>query len=249
MKKFLILLISITLLFAIIIYYTFTWGSELLSTIIADIIPAEIQKQIGESSIQSMDIKEFEKTKLSVYTQTKIKKQFYQLVEKDSNEVVLLFRKAVYPNAFALPGNYIIVLDSLIKMSKDTLRYADVMGVLAHEAGHLQYKHSLKLMIQSGLTAAIVGYFIGDFSAFAATLTHQLLSLSYSRKYENEADDYAILLLNKNKIPTLPLANLLERINQYSNEKNIPEFLSTHPVTKERVEKLKKNSNFSSFYN
>lgn len=239
MKKIILFFIIVTLLIATAIYFTFKWGGEWISGIVADIIPVEIQEQIGKSTIQSMDIQELEQTSLSVYTQNKIKTRFQNLIQQDNKNVKLLFRNADYPNAFALPGNYIVLLDSLVKMSEDTLHYADVLGVLAHEAGHLKYKHSLKLMIKSGLTAAVVGYVIGDFSAFAATLTHQLISLSYSREYENQADEYAIQLLHQNKISTLPLAKLLEKISKQNNEGNIPEFLSTHPVTEERVKKLR----------
>ncbi len=239
MKKLLLFIIAFVLFIATVIYLAFRYGGELFSEVVADIIPIEIQKQIGKATIESMDIQNLEKTSLSIYTQNKIKKRFYELIKKDSNEVQLLFRNAPFANAFALPGNYIIILDSLIRMSEDTIKYTDVLGVLLHEAGHLNYKHSLRLMIKSALTATIIGYFIGDFSAFLATVTHQLLSLSYSRSYEEQADDYAIQLLQNNNMTTLPLAHLLEKISQQSNEGEMPEFLSTHPVTEERVKKLR----------
>jgi predicted Zn-dependent protease len=124
-------------------------------------------------------------------------------------------------------------------MSNDTIQYADVLGVLAHEAGHLHYKHSLRLVIKAGITGIIVGYLIGDLSSFVATTAHRLLSLSYSRQFEEQADDYAILLLHKNKISTIPLAQMLEKISQPVGSEDIPVFLSTHPVTKERVKKLR----------
>jgi len=239
MKKFIVFTLFITILLASIIYAAFNWGGEFISTVVADIIPFEIQKKLGESTIQSMDLGELEPTSLPVFTQNKIKEKFFKLYNTDSSKITLLFRNASYPNAFALPGNYIIILDSLVKLSEDTTNYTDVMGVLAHEAGHLHYKHSLKLMIKSGLTAAVIGYIIGDFSSFVATLTHQLLSLSYSRSYESEADDYAIQLLKTHHLSTTPLANLLEKISQKSGTENIPEFLSSHPVTEERVKKLR----------
>ncbi|GAB4200873.1 MAG: hypothetical protein Fur0023_04720 [Bacteroidia bacterium] len=241
MKKLLILFVAFTLFIATAIYFAFTHGTDWLSSIVADLIPTEIQKQIGKASLQSMDVQSFEKSSLPVHTQNKIRKKFFQLVGKDSSEITLLFRNAPYPNAFALPGNYIVILDSLVRMSEDTSQYTDVMGVLAHEAGHLHYKHSLRLMIKAGITGIAIGYLIGDFSSFIATAAHQLLSLSYSRKFEEQADDYALLLLHKNKISTIPLAQMLEKISQPADNEEIPIFLSTHPVTKERVKKLRTN--------
>lgn len=223
--------------FATVIYVTFRWGSEWASALIADIIPLEVQKQIGQSTITSLEIQGLQPSSLPLFTQHKIRQNFFQILGKDSTTIQLIFKSASYPNAFALPGNYIILLDSLVRMSKDTVHYTDVTGVLAHEAGHLHYKHSLKLMIKSGITAAVIGYFIGDISASVATLTHQLLALSYSRDYEREADEYAIQLLQNHHLSAIPLAELLETMS--NNTPDIPEFLSTHPVTKERVERLK----------
>lgn len=238
MRKIILFFIVVTLLLSTGVYFALKWGGEWISGVIADVIPTELQEEMGKSTIQSMEMSEFKPTSLSVYTQNKIKKHFESLMGHRHKDIKLLFRNAHYPNAFALPGNYIVLLDSLVKMSEDTVMYSDVLGVLAHEAGHLKYKHSLKLMIKSALTAAIIGYFIGDFSSFVATLSQQLLSLSYSRAYEEQADDYAIQLLHQKNLPTLPLARLLQKISQQSSEQNIPEFLSTHPITEERVKKI-----------
>lgn len=237
MKKFLFFILVSTLLLATSIYFTFKWGSEWISSLVADIVPIEIQKQMGEYSLKSLEAQGLEESRLSLFTQRKIQRLFNQMLEKDSANVHLIFKHAAFPNAFALPGNSIVLLDSLVNLSQDTVHYSDVLGVLAHEAGHLHYKHSLKLLIKSGLTAAVVGYFIGDYSAFLASLTHQLFSLSYSRAYEEQADDFAIQLLKQHRISTLPLAQLLENISK--DTEHIPAFLSTHPVTKERVKKLK----------
>lgn len=242
MKKVILVVFTITLIFASIIYFAFSYGTDFLSRVIADVIPSELQKQIGESTLQSMDVQNFDPSSLSLHTQNKIRQQFYQLIHKDSSNIKLVFRNANYPNAFALPGNIIVILDSLILLSKDTTNYSDVLGVLAHETGHLKYKHSLRLMIKAGLTGVIIGYLIGDVSSMVASITHQLLSLSFSRQFEEEADNYAIELLKKNNISTYLLANLLEKISSKSNSEQLPEFLSTHPVTSERIKKLKQQN-------
>ncbi len=237
MKKFLFFILGSTLLLATGIYFTFKWGSEWVSTLVANVVPPEIQTRMGEYTLKSLETQGLGESRLPIFTQRKIQRLFNQMLEKDSTNIHLIFKHALFPNAFALPGNSIVLLDSLVNLSKDTVNYSDVLGVLAHEAGHLHYKHSLKLLIKSGLTAAIVGYFIGDYSAFLASLTHQLFSLSYSRTYEEQADDYAIQMLKQQHISTLPLAQLLENISK--DTEHIPAFLSTHPVTKERVKKLK----------
>lgn len=243
MKNLILFLITVTLIIASVVYVVFSYGTEFLSKFIADIIPIEIEQQIGQVTLQAMEMQSLEESALPFFVQNKIRDKFFQLVNKDSSAIKIIFRNAPYPNAFAIPGNYIIVSDSLVKMSIDTNSYEDVLGVLAHEMGHLHFKHSLRLMIKSGLTAAIIGYLIGDFSSFMATATHQLISLSYSRDFEKQADVFAINLLKKNNLSTVPLAQLLEKISSLKQDKEIPEFLSTHPITKERVRKLKETDN------
>lgn len=241
MRKGIFLILFITILGAASIYFLLTYVTEFSSTVMADIVPEKIQKEIGQSTIQYLSINEWHDSRLTEHTQKKIKALYKNLFADIQNDVEILFKSAPYANAMALPGNYIIVLDSLIQMSTDTLNYADIMGVLAHETGHLYYKHSLKLMIKSGMAGILIGYFIGDFSIFVSQITQQLLTLSYSRAYEEQADDYALQLLSKNKISTIPLSKLLEKISKSSNN-SVPEFLSTHPYMQDRILKIKQRN-------
>jgi len=146
MKKFVLFVLTITLFLATLIYVAFRWGGEWISSVVADIIPIEVQEKIGEASLEQLEIQELEKTKLPVFTQEKIKSHFLKIVQQDTTRLKILFYNAPYPNAFALPGNYIVILDSIVKLSQDTITYNDVIGVMAHEMGHLHFKHSLKIL-------------------------------------------------------------------------------------------------------
>lgn len=75
-------------------------------------------------------------------------------------------------------------------------------------------------------------------------------SLSYSRAMESEADGYAIALLKKNGISTLPLADLLDRLEYDPDEDNEQEapgwmwdaaghFMESHPLTAQRTARLR----------
>ncbi|HBZ07557.1 MAG TPA: peptidase M48, partial [Massilia sp.] len=123
-------------------------------------------------------------------------------------------------------------------------------GVLAHEIGHVRLRHGTRVLAGSSLAAALSASLLGDFSGVAA-LPGVLASLSYSREMEAEADEYAIALLRKNGISTLPLADLFERM-EYGPEleesgKEAPgwiweaaeSFMSSHPLSEERAERLR----------
>ncbi len=65
-----------------------------------------------------------------------------------------------------------------------------------------------------------------------------LQSLSYSRKFETEADTEGLKLMLQNKVNPLGMLSLFQRIKD--DEKALPSFLSTHPVTDERIKVIKK---------
>jgi Zn-dependent protease with chaperone function len=152
-------------------------------------------------------------------------------------------------NAFALPSGDVVILDELILLDKNKNLYG-VLGVLAHEKGHVVYRHALKGAIKTTVATAVIGYFTGDATFIASTLPTLLVTTKYSREFEHEADVYAKNELKKLNISSKPLAELFKRLENYtipSKEKNntkkddnfnidIPEWVSTHPATEDRIE-------------
>ncbi|MDO9154645.1 MAG: M48 family metalloprotease [Paludibacter sp.] len=63
-----------------------------------------------------------------------------------------------------------------------------------------------------------------------------LQSLSYSRKFEDEADTEGVRLMMHNKVHPRGMINLFRRLK---DEKYVvPEFLSTHPITDGRIQTI-----------
>src|SRR5258708_39105614 len=61
------------------------------------------------------------------------------------------------PNAFALPGGYVVVNRGLLEM---TDRPEELLGVLAHELGHVAKKHYAQKLISSSGSFALFGIFL-----------------------------------------------------------------------------------------
>ena len=76
--------------------------------------------------------------------------------------------------------------------SFDEEQQAQLAGALAHEIGHIEKRHSVRVMARSSLTAAASAALFGDFSVVAAGLPAVLMNTHYSRAMESEADGYAI---------------------------------------------------------
>jgi Zn-dependent protease with chaperone function len=113
------------------------------------------------------------------------------------------------PNAMALPNGAIVLTDGLVKLLED--KPDAVMGVLAHELGHLQHRHSMRLLIEVSALSGLSAIVLGDASGFITQAPLLLGVLSYSREHESEADDSAIVMMRAAGVPSSELAVFFER--------------------------------------
>jgi Zn-dependent protease with chaperone function len=101
------------------------------------------------------------------------------------------------------------------------------------------------MLIQSSIVGIVVAWYVGDVSNIAAGLPTMLLQAGYSRDHEREADAYAAAMLRFNGIPPARLGDMLAKLeaahlaSQNEAEDSPLDYLSSHPVTRERVEALR----------
>ncbi len=144
-------------------------------------------------------------------------------------------------NAFALPGGVVVVTDDMVNLCQSQ---DELAGILAHEFGHIEKRHTIRKVLQNAGVAVVAGVILGDvssvvvFSSFPAVLA----SLNYSRAMETEADDYAVRLLSSKGIPTENLAKILERLETQTGSRTNRYFsyLSSHPDTQFRIDRVRK---------
>jgi Zn-dependent protease with chaperone function len=140
------------------------------------------------------------------------------------------------PNAFAMPGGKIYVLDGLLQKANNV---DEIAGVLAHELGHVQHRDVLRVLIQNGGTSYLVGLFFGDVLGGGAAVfaTRSLFQSSYSRDVEREADAFAETTMRALGRSPKPMAELLFRVTGAQANKGL-DIISTHPLTEERLATL-----------
>jgi Zn-dependent protease with chaperone function len=143
------------------------------------------------------------------------------------------------PNAFALPGGKIYVLDGLLEKTQSP---DELAGVLAHELGHVKHRDGMRKIIHDGGTSFLIGLLFGDVTGAGAVLfaSRSLLDASYSRDAERDADAFASQIMRKLGRPAAALGELLLRIPG-AQAKGILTILSSHPLTEERLEALKRD--------
>ena len=187
----------------------------------------------------------FEPTQLSSERREALTDRFEALAPDDQRSYEIRFRASkIGPNALALPGGVIYVTDALVELAPDN---EAVLGVLAHELGHIDRRHLMRRLFASAAVGAAAAVLFGDVSTVLAALPAILIELDYSRSMEREADLYAVELLRANGISTGSLATLFERMQKAHDKRGSssdwPAYLSTHPPTPERVELFRKSLN------
>ena len=138
------------------------------------------------------------------------------------------------PNAFALAGGHIYVLQGLIEDAKDV---DEVAAIIAHELGHVANRDGIRSVIQSGGLSLIFGMVLGDFVGGAAIVVaaQMLLKAAYSRRQEAAADDFAVRTLQELNANPRALATFLDRVARNASPSSI--FLG-HPSVPERVARI-----------
>jgi len=208
---------------------------------------AEISHRVGSvpqlmssSVLKSLDQVVFSESKLDAARKAKISEGFAAVAaqsQEGASAYNLNFRTGgrIGPNAFALPDGTLVLTDELVDLAgaDDDM----IIGVLAHEIGHVEHKHSLRQLYRAAGTVGLIMLIAGDVGSATEDILTQgggLLALSYSRDAEREADSRsAELMLAAGRDPQA-LMRFFEVIQKKLGNGEGPGILSTHPPTEER---------------
>jgi Zn-dependent protease with chaperone function len=141
------------------------------------------------------------------------------------------------PNAFALPGGKVYLFSGLLAKADDA---DEIAGVLAHELGHLRHRDGTRNLIYNGGTSFLIGLLFGDVTGSAAVVfaTRSLVSASYSREAEQNADTFSIEIMHRLGRPTKAMGELLFRVTGKEMDKTLS-ILSNHPLTEDRLQRMR----------
>ena len=161
------------------------------------------------------------------------------------------------PNAYINEKKILFITTGLLKYAPN---YEALIGVLAHEVGHLENYHitkriksinNLRSINQLSTLSIIAASVLANNSNFLAQsmITNQMGIQNYysafSREQEREADIFAAQTLNQLHISPKPLKKFLKILEKESFQKGLTDEdykFSTHPIYKERFEILENES-------
>jgi Zn-dependent protease with chaperone function len=141
------------------------------------------------------------------------------------------------PNAFALPGGRIYLFDGLLAKAENP---DEIAGVLAHELGHLKHRDSVRELLHNSGSAFLIGLLFGDITGSGAVIfaSRTLVTSSYSREAEQNADTFAIDMMHRLGRSPKPLGDLLFRVTGKEADKSLS-ILASHPLTEDRLKRMK----------
>ena len=144
-------------------------------------------------------------------------------------------------NAFALPGGQIVIAEGLLRFAESP---DEIAGVLAHEMGHVLYRHSTAAMIEALGLAFLFGALLGDFGiGVIGGAGETLVALTFRREAEAEADEQALELLGHAGVSSRGFADFFERMERKAGGgPAVLRLLSTHPPNEVRRRRAKEGA-------
>lgn len=152
-------------------------------------------------------------------------------------------------NAFAAPGGLIFLSRGMVRCCATE---DELAAVLAHEIGHVQRRHGLqaiqKSRITSGLTKiAVAGgkqmaradlvQLTSVFEDSLKDITQTMVNNGYSRAFEREADETAVIILGRVGYDKPALVTMLETMDRQLIPGGL-DFAKTHPAPKDRIAEI-----------
>lgn len=197
-----------------------------------DSVSPELERQLGEQSLQSM------KSELEFCTESPGLQAIAALGKRITQGSKYHYSYYVVSdqaiNAFALPGGIIVVNRGLIERTESA---EELAGVLAHEVEHVELRHSLRqLSKQLGVWATfrVVSGSLG--SSLGSELVQKLIGLKFTRDDEQQADTQGFERLLRHHINPAPMLRFFEKL---AAEPAPPALLSSHPSSRDRVQHLR----------
>ncbi len=231
-------------LIALVITIAFIWGGieygvPVAAQWVAKTIPYDIEQKIGEQGLETLDKWLFSASKLNIDDQQRLQNGFNQLLTSVNRQYQyqLLIRNSQHmgANALALPGGIVIMTDGLFDLAEND---DQILSVLAHEIGHIENQHGLRLLFQDSMTALLMAGLLGDISSvtsLSVAIPTILVGKRYSREFEIEADQYATAFLKAQNMQVEDLIRMLTLLDQTHETESEFDYIASHPAMKKRI--------------
>lgn len=233
--------IAVALLGLVILcyFYVIPWVGEKSVALIPESYDTELGNLAFEQSFLITTIDTLKTEKLNLFAK--------ELKLKNTKKLRFIVVDSGIVNAFALPNGTVVVYTGILDSMKG---YEELVGLIGHEVSHINNRDSMKMLCRNLSGYLFISTVLGDANGVIATLgdnANTLQSLSFSREFEQQADLDGLEIIANNQVNPKGMSNLFKRLQEDSFNFTIPEFLSSHPVTEERIDYINKTIKSKSF--
>ena len=183
-------------------------------------------------------------------------KKLFKSAGLNDNNLQVVFINDLSLNAFVMGGSVVYIHAGLITQTDFSDEF---FGVLAHETGHVVGGHTIRLLgeMEKAQNTALITTILGGIAAIASgrgdvgmaimlggmTSAGSMLN-AYRQTEENSADSIAVDLINKSGYSVAGLHEVMKKIEKEERLRvdNIPSYLRSHPMTRDRLNFLAQNS-------
>lgn len=190
-------------------------GVPYASEKLAHQLPPEWSARLGDGVLSQLDKLYLSPTNLPLERQSELRQLFSQyLPESEGFDYVLHFRKGdlIGPNALALPNGHIVVTDELVALADND---EQILSVMLHEFGHVEHRHSMRMVLESSGVALLFTMFIGDAEFVLesiAAVPSIFLQARFSRDHEWEADGYALERMQEQGLDPKHFSDIMRKL-------------------------------------
>ncbi len=144
-------------------------------------------------------------------------------------------------NAFAAPGGFTYLTTGLVLQASDC---AEIAGVMGHELAHVTERHGVEAIEKAFAAEQLAAFFLDEgLAKDGALLIFQVLqSTKFSREDEAEGDEVGLQIAHDAGYSPYGLADFFGKLlalEKRAGGSALPEWLSSHPATADRVAAVK----------
>jgi Zn-dependent protease with chaperone function len=239
-RRSIAVIIGWSLAAAISIIAVVLWGVPLAADRLTPLVPQSLERRLGD--VADSQVKAVFGGKVCDHAPgqaafTKLVNAVRESAGFDTSVQSAVMSNPI-PNAFALPGGKVYVFDGLLAKAENA---DEIAGILAHELGHLSHRDSTRNLIYNGGTSFLVGLLFGDVTGSSALIfaSRSLLTASYSREAEQNADTFSIDVMHRLGRSPKPMGELMFRVTGKEGDKGLS-ILASHPLSEDRLARMSK---------
>jgi predicted Zn-dependent protease len=219
----------------------YVWGIPGLASLVAPHVPVPWEERLGRTVSEQLAPEErrcTESTRMQAIQEIVATLTSAATSSPYTFRVVVLKAPAV--NALATPGGHVVVFRGLLEQTRSA---EELAGVLAHEFQHVLRQHATRALLRHASTGILLAAVSGDVSGamtYGLEGARVLAELRYSRQDEEEADREGYRMLVAAGIDPAGMMRFFETLQKKTGgAPAVPPYLSTHPTTEGRIERLR----------